>query len=303
VIEGPRRLLLLGVLAAACAPAHAQRGRQALARGEHGLAARELGRATEKAPDDATLWRDLALAHLRGGRTEPAVEAAQRAVSLAPEDPDGRLVRAQADLAAGLRDEALADARFVAARETGPASLFQAAILLLRLHRPDEALAAAERAAERSGGDGGAWANLAVLAVSAGRHEVAERAFDAGRKADPEHLGLAEAHASWLVSRRELAQARAAYQALLPRHENPGLVHLALALLSHELGDLARARLHSQAAVDALGRARPDVHFTHVVVLRDSGDLPAAARHLAAARRRFPGDESLARLAEDLDAR
>jgi tetratricopeptide (TPR) repeat protein len=295
-------VLLAALCSSACAPGHAARGRQALARGDHGLAIEELARATDEHPDDASLWRDLARAHMRAIEPQQAIEAIERAYAIDPGDAETALVRGQARLAVDRRDGALEDALFVLEHGTTARALQETAILLLRLHEADRAIAAGRRAIELSKHDPTAYANLAVLAAKAGRNDVAGQAFTEGRRIHPEHIGLAEAHAAWLIGRGEVEQARDVYRALLPVHPKPGLIHLAIALLSHSLGDLGDARVHSEAAVAAVGRERADVHYTHIVVLRDTGDLDEARAHLDAARRRFPGDSDLARLAASMEA-
>lgn len=293
--------LLLVSLALGCAPNHAQLGRNAFGRGDYGLAIRELSEATREHPEDAELWRDLARAHMRAIQPEQAATAIARAFELEPNDANTVLVRGQVSMALDKRDEALTDARFVVQNGKSARALQETAILLLRLHEADEAIGAARRAVELSKNDPTAYANLAVLAVEAGQPDVAVAAFEEGRRIHPEHVGLAEAQAAWLASTGQLAPARDAYRELLKIHPEPGLIHLAIALLSHALGDLTDARTHSQAAVDASGKERADVHYTHVVVLRDSGDQAGAREHLAQARRRFPGDEDLARLAASME--
>jgi tetratricopeptide (TPR) repeat protein len=290
----------LFVLGSACAQSHATQGRQAFGRGDYKLAARELTLAAEEQPDDPLVWRELARAHMRSIEPEKALAAVENACRLDPKDDESRLVRGQARMALEQKEAALEDARFVATHGKNPRVLQETAILLLRLHQEDEALAAARRAIERSRDDPTAYANLAVLATEVGRNDVAGQAFAEGRGIHPEHVGLAEAHAAWLVTRGELDQARKTYKDLLAAHPQPGLIHLAIALLSHALGDLDDALTHSSAAVSAEGKNRADVHYTHVVVLRDAGNTAAAREHLADAQRRFPADDDLARLAKDM---
>lgn len=298
----PALALVAGAWLLACAPGHAEQGRRAMARGDHGTAIGQLELATREHPDDPSLWRDLARAHMRAIEPQQALAAIERAYAIDPTAPQTVLVRGQARLAVEQHDGAREDAMFVLEHARTARTLQETAILLLRLHEPDPAIAAARRAIELSKHDPTAYANLAVLAAKAGRNDVANEAFVEGRRIHPEHVGLAEAHAAWLIGAGQVAQARDIYRDLLAVHPEPGLIHLAIALLSHSLGEFEDARVHSEAAVAAVGRERADVHYTYVVVLRDVGDLDAARVHLDAARRRFPGDGDLAQLAASMEA-
>jgi tetratricopeptide (TPR) repeat protein len=50
-------------------------------------AARKLGQAVQRAPDNSALWNSLGLAYQRLNQVEPAIGAFQRALELAPQDP------------------------------------------------------------------------------------------------------------------------------------------------------------------------------------------------------------------------
>ncbi len=297
VATGLRRLAFAALLCAGCSHASAaERGRQALVRGDYPEARRQLVEATRKAPDDGTLWSDLARAHFRDGALPEARLAIARAIELLGETPGAVLLRAQIRMGQGDRVGARSDAHFVAARAERPRELEEVAILLLRLGDDDAALNAAREAVERSGGEAAAYTNLAVLAVEARRVDVARQAFADGRRRHPDDLPLAEAEAAFLVATGRFAEARTAYRGLLPVHPRPALVHQALALLAHGMGDLPDALEHSRQAVALVGHERADVHYTHVVVLRDLGRIDEAREALRKARRRFPGDEDLQRL-------
>jgi tetratricopeptide (TPR) repeat protein len=294
--RAPLRVLLASLALFACAPSHFDLGRQALARGDDDEAVRQLGMAVAKDPENPLAWRELARARFRRAEHEDAALAIAEAESLRPGDPSIRLLRGQIALGLGDREAALVDGKYAAEHSQRPAELQQAAILLLRLHAPEPAFAAAKRAIDASNHDPTAYTNLAVLAEEAGRSDIAEDALVRGREHAPDHVGLAEAEAAWLTRHERWADARAAYIALLPRHPTPGLVHLALALLFHQDGKFGEALDHAAKAVAELGDTRADVHYTYVVVLADSGDRKAAQKALAQARRRFPADPDLTRL-------
>ncbi len=289
------------VLATGCARQAAELGRDALARGDEAEARRQLARAIEAEPGDATLWRDLAKAHLRMGDPPAAHRAIVQASARAPKDPSIVLLRAQIRLAAGDRPGAAADGKWVLGKLRSAGALEELAVLFVRLGDAPRALAAGRAAIEASGGAADAYTNLAVLAVELRDPNAAARAFAEGRERHPKNVGLREAEAAFLVGKGDLKGALAAYQALLPLHRRPGLVHLGMALLAHELGDLDAALRHARAAVELEGDERPDVHYTHAVVLRDRGDVDGARRVVRRALERFAGDEALARL--DLELR
>lgn len=294
-------LVLVG-LVGGCAHDPATAGREALARGDDRHAARQLELALRTHDDDATLWRDLARARQRAGDVEGAHDAIVEAAERAPEDPSIVLVRAQLRLARSDRDGAARDATWLLTRLREPGDLERLAVVFVRLGRAEGALDAARRAVERSGGAADAYVNLAVLAVELRRFDVAAAAVREGRARHRKHVALAETEAALLLTRGDLAGARAAYTELLPLHDRPGLVHLALALVDHELGALPSALEHARAAVDAEGSSRADVHYTLCVVLRDLGRSDEARTHLRRALRRFGGHDGLLALQAALGA-
>jgi len=290
---------LLAALASGCAHDPAALGREALARGDDREAVRQLEHAL-RTDDDAALWRDLARAHQRGGDLEAAHAAIVEAAERAPEDPSVVLVRAQLRLARDDRDGATRDALWLLDRLRDAGDLERLAIVLVRLGRADAAITAGRRAVEQSGGAADAYVNLAVLAVELRRLDVAAGVLREGRTRHPAHVALAESEAALLLARGDLPSARAAYLALLPRHGRPGLVHLALALIDHELGELDAALVHARAAVQAEGEGRADVHYTLCVVLHDLGRDDEARAQLRRARRRFSAHDGLLALESTL---
>lgn len=298
--RGAVALVLALAVGPGCARQAAELGREALARGDEAEARRQLARAIEGAPADPTLWRDLAKAQLRLGDPEGARRSITEAAARAPADPGIVLLRAQIRLAAGDRAGAAVDGKWVLTRLRRAGPLEELAVLFVRLGDAPRALAAGRAAVDASHGAADAYTNLAVLAVELRDAKAAARAFAEGRERHPKNVGLREAEAAFLVSRGDLRGALAAYQAMLPLHRRPGLVHLGMALLAHELGDLDAALVHARAAVELEGAARPDVHYTHAVVLRDRGEVEEARRVVRRALERFAGDDDLARLDAEL---
>jgi tetratricopeptide (TPR) repeat protein len=290
---------LLAAIATGCAHDPATQGREALARGDDRQAVRQLELAL-RTDDHATLWRDLARAHQHAGDLEAAHAAIVEAAERAPEDPSIVLVRAQLRLARDDRDGAARDAGWLLDRLKDAGDLERLAVVFVRLGRADAAIAAGRRAVERSGGAADAYVNLAVLSVEMRRIDVAAGVLREGRARHPDHLALAESEAALLLARGDSSAARAAYLAMLPRHGRPGLVHLALALIEHELGDLDAALVHARAAVEAEGETRADVHYTLCVVLHDLGRDDEARAQLRRARRRFSAHDGLLALESTL---
>ncbi len=285
--------LLATILAVACATTDpAIRGREALARGDDLEATRLLQQAAENRPDDPMVWRDLARAYMRAGLLQPARLAVAKSIDL-DRSPETGLLQAQIRMGLGDRDGARTDLGWAGPGLRKPARLQEAAVLQLRLGHVDGALAAAWRAVERSGGEAAAYANVAVLATEGRRPQEAERALDEGLGRHPKDVRLLQTQGALLTSQGRVDEAIHVYRTLLPLHPEPALIHQALALLLHATGDLTAAQPHADAAVAAVGHLRADVHYTRVVILRDRGKREEAARTLAKARRKFPGDEGL----------
>jgi predicted Zn-dependent protease len=237
---------------------------------------------------------------MRRAEIAAAAPAIDRAAALRPDDPTVVQLRGQIRMNGSDRDGAQTDATWMLAHGRTAAQLEQTAVLLVRLGRAHDALAAAARVVELTSGSPAAYGNLAVLAMQVREPAAAERALHDGRARHPDDIELAQTHAAFLLATHRPAQAREIYASLLPRHPQPGIIHQALALLAHEAGDLDAAQRHADAAVQALGDSRASVHYTRVVVLHDRGEREAAAQALERARRRFPADEDLQRLQAEL---
>lgn len=292
-------VVLAGVVLGGCRPTSpADLGRAALARGDDAGAVRQLERALHDAPDDASLWRDLARAYQRVGDIERAHDAIVEAATRRPEDPAIVLVRAQLRVARSDRDGAARDATWLLGRLRDPGSCERLAVVFVRLGDAPRAIAAAREALALADGSADAHVNLAVIAAQVRRFDVAAETLAQGRRRFPKHVELAQTQAALAMSSGDLAAARRTYVELLAIHPEPGLVHLALALVDHERGDLDTALEHARAAVDALGQTRVDVHYTLCVVLVDLGRLDEAEAHVARARRRFGHTDELAAIVD-----
>jgi len=292
---------LFGALALvlfACAAAGAyERGIEAMGRGDEAEAVRQLEQAVREQPERTEGWRELARARLRVGATGPARAAIDRALELAPDDLAALLLRAQIRATAGDLALARADAEVVAARSAAARELEEAAVVLARTGAPAAAIAAARAAVERSGGAAATYTNLAVITAELGMADAAMEAASDGLRRHPDDLGLLQTDAALRLRTGDLAGARRRYEQLIARHPQPGRVHLALALVSFEQGDLVSARNHAARALQLDGQTRADVHATWVVVLRATGEDARARADLAAGLRRFPSDPQLRRLA------
>lgn len=281
-------LVLASALLGACRPASpADLGRAALARGDEAGAVRQLERAIADSPDDASLWRDLARAHQRGGNIERAHDAIVQAAAQRPEDPAIVLIRAQLRVARSDRDGAARDAAWLLGRLRDPGSYERLAVVFVRLGDGPRAIAAAREALTLADGSADAHVNLAVIATQVRQLDVAAATLVEGRRKFPRHVELAQTQAALALSQGKLEDARRNYVELLAIHPEPGLVHLALALIDHERGALPTALEHAEAAVTALGQERVDVHYTLCVILIDLARLDDAQSRLARARRRF----------------
>lgn len=277
-------------------------GRAALARGDEAGAVRQLDRAIAGDPDDASLWRDLARAHQRAGNIERAHDAIVEAAARRPEDPSIVLIRAQLRIARSDREGAARDAAWLLGRFRDPGSCERLAVVFVRLGDGPRAVAAAREALELADGSADAHVNLAVIATQVRRLDVAAATLAEGRRRFPRHVELAQAQAALAVSRGDLDLARRTYIELLAIHTEPGLVHLALALIDHERGALPTALEHAQAAVTAVGTERVDVHYTLCIILIDLARLDDAEANLARAKRRFGRGAELDAVADRIAA-
>lgn len=192
----------------------------ALDRGDLAAALRHVGDALATDHAHGPAWQVLSRLYLASGQPADAVEAARRAVAVAPDDGAAHLALAHALQAAGDAPAAVEAARMALATGADPdAALLALASAALDAGDPSSALEAATRVSERSASDprshfvrGNAlaalgrhgdaaiafadalrlrpeWAmahaNLGHALADAGRHAEAERAFAAALALDP----------------------------------------------------------------------------------------------------------------------
>lgn len=149
-------------------------GQTLQARGEYREAAVAFNRAFATAPEDPALWADIARLHIASGDIARALEATDRAVSIAPDSVDALTLRAvmareQYGLQAstGWFDEALKrDANHVPA-------LIEYAATLADMGKASRALALTRRALALSPGNPRAYFIQAVMAARAGKYDLA----------------------------------------------------------------------------------------------------------------------------------
>lgn len=196
---------------------------------------------------------------LGAGQVDKAAEAGDKALSLRPEDPSGRVLRAAVLLRQGKREEAVALAGKVLAQAPGQADALE--------------LLANER-------------------LAAGDAEAALGYFERGLQAQPGQTGLLLGKVQVLEKLGRLDAAEQALRDLIRRHpENPafqaGLVRF---LVIHERRDAAEAELRAVAAREPGNNAAKleVVRFVHAL----KGEA-AARRELADLIAREPDNHEL----------
>lgn len=239
----------------------------------HYLQAAELTRSPELA--------ELAVrAAISAEDDRSAGEAMALWLALAPNAPDAHQVAAFLRLKAEDREGALIHLQRLVelSGEGGETAFTKAAAILARLPTPDERLAMMESLVERFPESADAHQSLAMLAASASRHAVAERAarramelrpdwnpprlflvrllisdgkrpearaqLEAFVEANPGDRALKMLYGQLLVDEREFSSARAVFERMLREYPKDPEVLFAVGILSLQLEDLAGARLH-----------------------------------------------------------
>ncbi len=279
-----------------CSADLAQRGTDALARGDVARAVTLLDRAAARSPNDPDVRAAYARALLRAHRPEEALAQA-RAAFAASGAPKHRLLRGRAAVAAGDRQAGRADIVRAARDLEGPVALLDAAAALARLDAPDDAARAALRAAAHPKATAATATSAVVILAEVGRRRAAWDLATTALRGAPDHVPLLVAAGALAVRTRRLVEARRIYEHLLEVAPRIDATHQALALVCFELRDLDCARRHARAAVMHRGDRDPAVHYTWVLVLEAHGEHDAARAALRRARARFPGDRALAGLA------
>lgn len=185
---------LLAPLAAATpgdAALQEQYGRSLFEAGDHAAAAAAFEAVVAARPAAAGGWISLAAARVRAGRIAEALAACDRALELEPRNPRAHLQRAvvgswsfdPTDLVAAERAGAMAlalDPSLAAAQDAR-------CIVLRKLGRLDEAIAAGEAALAAPGAAPGFAVSLAAALLDAGRPADAARLLEPVATAAPQH--------------------------------------------------------------------------------------------------------------------
>lgn len=149
-------------------------GRARLDKGDLAGAAARFDRALALEPDNAGLWVDIARMRYRGGQQEQSIEAVERALDFAPEDPSALLFRGQiARDAEGLRAGLAWFERGLRFHPDDPALLHDHAAVLIDLDRPADGLASLRRLAQVAPGTPDLRYLQAVVAARAGNFGLA----------------------------------------------------------------------------------------------------------------------------------
>ncbi|MEQ8603030.1 MAG: tetratricopeptide repeat protein [Marivibrio sp.] len=234
--------------------AEALRLRGALAHqiGNHKAAVELLKRAAARLPDDAEVRLHLAAALEATGDRGTAERVYRKALKLAPENGE-----AAANLAAFLRADPakraeaeglLRDALARAPEAVQPA--YHLAALLIQTGRAGEALAIAERAAERASEDLDVLTLVGVARQHLGDLAGAETAFREIDRRAPGNLGAAINLASLLIAaeRAEEAEGVARAALLAAPHSAPALFNLGVVLTAAEkIGEAEDVLRHALA--------------------------------------------------------
>ena len=229
------------------------------------------------------------LAHHRAGRLEKAAASFQAATRRDPHAAQPWRMLGLIAQQQGRFDDSLEPTRRALALERSASDLSNLANALTRLGRAEDALAAAQEAAELDPTLAAAQANLGVALRALGRREAAVEPFRRAAELEPRN---AEAHANLGVTLTELGQVQAAEAAL----------ETALALAPDWADgwyNLANARLRqlrlpqAEAAYRralALAPAHADAHANLAATQKALGRLDLALAHYADAARLKPHD-------------
>jgi serine/threonine-protein kinase len=235
-------------------------GRHFLARGSpegYDRAVRSLEKAVALDPDYALAWADLAGALFWAADQDPvrhdpsrfwprAQAAAERAVALAPDLPEGYTARGQLRTNI-VKDWAGARADLERALSLSPDRadiLGQYAWLLGAVGRLSEAIAALRKATALDPLAGNSWTLLSSLYIGTGELGLAEAAARRALDVSPEHARAARNLGFALLLAGRSADARAAFQ----QSSNQFFRGMGDAMVEHQLGH----RAESQRAVDRL---------------------------------------------------
>ena len=240
--------------------------------------------ALRSTPDDARLWQLLAATHRAAQDSAPALDAARRAATLAPEDPLiahtlARIAAEAGESAVALFDRALAlapldagvmlgrAAALLAEGQGAQAATFladvlrqhpgwydgHAALARLRWQAGDRVTYAAGYAAALAvrASDGLLWRDYATTVARAGQGEAARRIIAQARRAVGQSRTLDLIEAGTFSEDADLAAADRLYRAHLPVGDVEALAGYVRHLLRAGRADAARAALDGRLAHDA----------------------------------------------------
>lgn len=240
-------------------------------RGQSGSAVDLLGAAIASAPGHAPAHADLADALLALGRVDEALASYRRALALKPD-----FVEAHNNLALALREldrpgEALAALeRAVALRPDFPEAHNNLGMLLEAQGRPGEAIASLERALALRPGYPDALNNLGNALQAAGRLDDALHAYEALLAARPDHAAAHNNRGQVLETLGRGADALAAYRQATALRPDFAAAHWNEALALLRQGDFAAGWRLYEWRWQAMGRRRLVRDFTEPLWLGDS---------------------------------
>jgi tetratricopeptide (TPR) repeat protein len=271
-------------------------------------------RAAEKDPESAYLQRKLAELAARQGRFEEALEHAERAHALDPEDADARiflgtLYRVSRDVAGAERvlrgadgqpvspeaaalllsiyfesdrlEDALAAAEWmIASRPDSVRSYLAAASVYERMGRPAEAERVLREALEQEPGNVAAYAALARSRRERGDREGEIAVYQELLERNPDHATTLTALSEAQMALGHEAEAIDTLRLLVRKHPDDLRALVRLGALEYETGRYAEA---AQRFEEALGQRPQEYEFTYFLGLarERAGATDAAAEVLS----------------------
>ena len=213
-----------------------------------------------------SLWRLRVPGLSPDSALDLALSAAERAVELAPDDPDVRLFRVQVgqqvdptDRSASLR----ADREILAAAPLNSAAWQQLAMNLLETGDHQQAVAAFARAVALEPENAERLTFLAIGYFESRRYDSAAALLRRAEAADPTYMLARAIGGQVALWRGRVDEAQAAFEAadrlLLSGGDRPGFLEMARVLQLR--GDSAGARAYVSAAAAAADTVRPSVHL------------------------------------------